>query len=61
MWRKKGEGLHQECSTKDKNKGIRVRLTKFMVVISHRRSVNESFQYEGNINGKLFLQFVRVT
>ena len=59
MWRKKGEGLYQECSTKDKKEGTVGRTTKFMVAISHGRGVIECFPYEGNINGELFSQFVR--
>ena len=59
MWRKKGEGLHQECSTKDNKEGTVGRMTKFMVAISHGSGVIECFLYEGNINAELFLQFVR--
>ena len=59
MWRKKREGLHQECSTKDKKEGTVGRMAKFMVVISHGRVMNEFFQYEGNIKRVLFSQFVR--
>ena len=59
MWRKKGEGLHQLCSTKDKKEGPVGRVAKFMVGISHGRGETECFPYEGNINGELFSQFVR--
>ena len=59
MWRRKGEGLHQESSTKDKKEGTVGHVAKFMAAISHGRGVIEFFQYEGNINGELFLQFVR--
>ena len=59
MWRKKGEGLHQECNTKGKKEGTGRRMAKFMVAIYHDSGVIECFQYEGNINGELFSQFVR--
>ena len=59
MWRKKGEGLHQECSTKDDKEGTVGRMVKLMVAISHGSGVIECFLYEGNINAELFLQFVR--
>ena len=55
---RKGEGLHQECSTKDKEGSVG-RMAKFMVAISHGRNAIECFQYKGNINGELFSQFVR--
>ena len=50
MWRKKGEKLHQECSTKDKKERTVGHMAKFMI---------ECFPYDGNINGELFSQFVR--
>ena len=50
MWRKKGERLYQECSTKDKKERTVGHMTKFMI---------ECFPYDGNINGELFSQFVR--
>ena len=56
---RKGEGLHQKCSTKDKKEGTGGRIAKFMVAISHGRGVVQSFRYEGNINGELFSQFLR--
>ena len=59
MWRRKGEGLHQECSTKNKKQGTVRRIVKFMVAISHGRGVIECFPYEGNINRELFPQFLR--
>ena len=59
MWRKKDEGLHKECSTKDKKEGTVGLMTKFMVAISHGRGAIECFPYEANINGELFWQFVR--
>ena len=54
-----GEGLHQECSTKDNKEGTVGCKAKFMVSISHGRGVVKCFQYERNIKGQLFLQFVR--
>ena len=59
MWRKKGEGLHQECTTKDKKEGTVECMAKFMVAIFHGRGVIECFPCEGNINGELLQQFVR--
>ena len=59
MWRTKGEGLHQECSNKDKKEGTVRSMAKFMVAISHGRGVIECFPYERNLNGKLLSQFVR--
>ena len=40
----KGEGLHQECSTKDKKEGIIGCMAKFMITISHGRGVIEYFR-----------------
>ena len=45
MWRKKGERLHQECSTKDKKERTVGQMAKFMI---------ECIPYDGNINGELF-------
>ena len=50
MWRKKGERLHQECSTKDKKERTVGQMAKFMI---------ECIPYDGNINGELFPLFVR--
>ena len=51
--------LHEEYSTKNKKEGTVERIAKFMVAISHGRGVIENFQYEGNIIGEWFPQFVR--
>ena len=48
-----------ECATKHKKEGTAGCMAKLMVTISHGRGVIEYFPYEGNINGKLFPQFVR--
>ena len=64
----KGEGLHQECSTKDKKEWIIGCMAKIMIAISYGRGVIEYFRSlsgtgfpiflnkGNNQKGKLFLQ-----
>ena len=59
MWRKRGEGLNQECSAKGRKEGSGGRMAKFMVAIAHGKGVIECHHYEGNINGETFSQFIR--
>ena len=57
---KEREGLHQNGVPRARKKRLEnVCVAKFMVAISHGRGVIECFEYERNINGELFSQFVR--
>ena len=59
MWRKRGEGLKQECSDKEKKEGTAGRMAKFFVVIAYGKGVIGCHQYEGHVNGEMFREFLR--
>ena len=59
MWRKRGEGLKQECSAKGKKEGTAGRMAKFFVAIAYGKGVIGCHQYEGHVNGEMFSEFVR--
>lgn len=58
-WRKRGEGLTIHCTAKGKKEGTGGRVAKFMVAIAFGKGVIKCQQYEGNINGELFAEFVQ--
>lgn len=57
-WRKRGEGLKRECCAKGKKEGTGGRMAKFMVAIAHGRGVIKCHQYEGNVSGEMFSNFI---
>ena len=59
MWRKRNEGLKQECSAKDKNKVTAGRMVKCFVAIASGKGVLGCHQYEDNVNGEMFSKLVR--
>ena len=42
-----------------KQEGTAGRITKFMVAISFGKGIVKCQQYEGNVNGELFAEFVQ--
>ena len=59
MWRKRGDGLKQECSTKGKKEGTAGLMANFFVTVAYGKGVLGCHQYEGHVNGKRFSEFVR--
>ena len=59
MWRRRGEGLSQQCSAKGKKEGVGGKQAKFMVAIAHGKGVIQAHQYYGYINGELFASIIK--
>ena len=58
MWKKKGESLHKDCTAKGKKEGTGGSTAKFMVAIAYGKGIIKCHQYNENINGELFSQFI---
>jgi len=59
MWKKKGEGLHKDCTSKGKKEGTGGRTAKFMVAIAYGKGIIKCYQYQDHINGELFSEFIK--
>ena len=58
MWKKKGESLHKECTAKGEKKGTGGSTAKFMVAIAYDKGIIKCHQYNENINGERFAEFI---
>ena len=58
IWRKKSEGLCQDCTSKGKKEGYGGRQAKFFVAISYDQGCILAHQYEV-LNGETFAEFIR--
>lgn len=59
MWRKRGEGLHFQCTSKGKKAGTGGKMANFFVAIAHKRGVVMCEQYEDRLTGAYFAAFVK--
>lgn len=59
MWKKKGESLDKQCTAKGKKEGTGGSTAKFMVAIAYGKGIIKCHQYNENINGELFAEFIK--
>ena len=57
-WKKRGESLHRECTSKGKKEGVGGKMAKFMVAIAHNKGVIKCYHYD-SINGEVFASFIK--
>ena len=58
MWKKKGESVHKKCTAKGKKEGTGGSTAKFMVAITYGKGIIKCHQYNENINGERFAEFI---
>ncbi len=58
-WRKAGDGLSFKQTSKGSHEGTGGKTANFIVAIAYNRGVILAEQYEGNLNGEKFANFIR--
>jgi len=58
-WRRRDEGLENNCTAKGSHVGSGGKVLHFMVAISYTKGVILCESYEGRINGEMFGNFIR--
>ena len=58
-WRKRGEGLALNCTSKGKKAGVEGKTAHFFVSIAHGKGVISCHQYFERLTGETFAEYVR--
>ena len=59
VWRRKGECLDRNCTSKGKKEGSGGKVAKFMVAIAFGKGVVKCHQYTDHVSGEMFSQFIK--